>query len=169
MGKINDEYLNFFTLELESTVTPSTLGEVNEKTSMGAFTRQAWLIHQVEFFSHGSWSGSADEALTEMALSTRKDLANMPELTDMGTIAMLVGKNTLYGAGTGFGISEWPKKVHFLPPIIIAAPTLALYFKTSADWVGQQTEKQQVRIGFTAVELKADAWQEVFQTWNFAQ
>ncbi len=169
MAKFSDEYLNFFTMKLTSAAAANTLVEKNDKTSMGAFTKQAWVIHQVEFFSHGSWSGAGDGIGTSWALSTRKGLAAFPELTDIGSIANIDHAMTLGAAGDGVFVTEWPSKIHYLPPIIIAAPTLAFYFQASADFAGQRLTDQHVRIGFTAEELTADKWQEVFQTFNFAQ
>lgn len=163
-----DQYMNFFTLDVTTGASSATLVNENFNTGAGVATMLAWRIHLVEWHSSGSWSGAADGNRFRVSLSTRKDLSSIPTLNDKGTICMFNPVATVYGAGTGSHIMQYPQVVKWLPPILVASPNFSIYAQGSADFAGQQQKKQELRIGFTTEKLTESAYREVFETWNYA-
>lgn len=163
-----DQYMNFFALRLTTGAAATTFVEESYNTGAGVSTLLAWRIHLVEWYTDGSWSGSADGNNVYLTLSTRRGLSVVPGLLDKGTISKLRMVNTVYGAGTGSQSILWPKQDHYLPPVIIASPVLALQYDASADFAGMQTKNWDCRVGFTTEKLTDSAYREVFETWNYA-
>lgn len=163
-----DQFMNFFAMSLQTEAAATTFVEESFNTGAGVATLLAWRIHLVEWFTDGSWSGAADGSNFYITVSTRKGLSVVPALTDKGTIAKLRGVITVYGAGTGAHSNYWPKQDEYLPPQLIASPTIALQWDCSADFAGMQSKNWRIRLGFTTQKLTESAYREVFETWNFA-
>jgi len=165
-----DQYMNFFTMTLQTGANATTLTNENYNTGAGVSTMLAWRIHQVEYLTNGSWSGATDGSRITMTLSTRKDLAAMPGLNDKGTICQFKRVLTLYATANGTSAvqSQEPQVQHFLPPLLVASPNFSIYWSSSVDFAGQQSMYQDIRIGFTTEKLTESAYREVFETWNYA-
>jgi hypothetical protein len=163
-----DQYMNFFTMEVTSNADASTIASEDYNTGAGVSTLLAWRIHSVEYLTLGTPSGAVDTYNWQVVVSTRKGLTTIPDLTDKGTIAKFVKTITLYGAGTGFGVGQYPNQTTYLPPMIVASPNFTIYYKGSHNFNGMQSKLHQVRIGFTTERLDDSAYREVFETWNYA-
>ena len=163
-----DQYMNFFSMEVTSGANASTLVNENYNTGAGVSTQLAWRIHSVEYYSRGSWSGATDQHRVTCALSTRKDLSAIPELIDKGTIAVFTGVLNVYGTPANAWDNRYPIVQTFLPPMLVASPNFTIYFQANANFSGQQSAVQNIRIGFTTEKLTESAYREVFETWNYA-
>jgi hypothetical protein len=159
-----DVYLNFFTLEVTSDAADATaLEQSAQNTSAGVATNFAWRIHLLEWYPHADFEGT--NVLT-VALSTRKSLAAMPSLNDKGCVGII----KLYHDESAAGMADqfMPQQQVYLPPMLIASPSLSLYCQATQNNAAQRGVAHRCRIGFTMVELDSAAYNELWQTWNFA-
>lgn len=164
MAKIKDTYLNFFSLEVTANAGADDLASNNQNTAAGPSTQVAWRIHLIEFLPHMEFAATS---ILNIALSTRKGQSSIPELTDKGTVAVFRVHNK--AVTSGIVRDGMPRMYSYLPPIIIAAPNLTVYCQCTTDDSAQRLAKHEVRIGFTAVSITdSGVYNELFQTWNFA-
>lgn len=164
MAGIRDVYMNVFPLEVTFGADASLLVSANHNTSAGPSSKQAWRIHAIEWMWQGV-RGAYNR--TEFVISTRKNLAALPQITDMGSVAKLQKKCASAGAAFLY-IDTQPFVQTFLPPMIIAASNLTLYAKSSAADAQANSTKVEARLLYTMVDLTSDIYSELFQTWNFA-
>ena len=162
-----DTYMNWFTMDVESTANPTTLVNANFNTGAGVGTQLAWRIHIIQWYSNGVWTGASDGSTINFGLSTRKDLTAMPELTDKGTISRHRQMMTVYSSASTVH-TKWPFQERYLPPMLVASPNFSIYFQSTVNFAGQQSKEQMCRIGFTTEKLTESAYREVFETWNYA-
>lgn len=162
-AEARDIYLNWFGMEVTSAANSATLQETAMNSMGGIATRIAWRIHVIEMFPV---IGSTTNLGLTLAVSTRKNLAEMPAINDKGLVCF--HKTTLYVVTSGGGIIHQPAVYNYLPPMIVASPNLSFYCQTDINDSPQQSKVHSCRIGFTAVELTSDVYQELYGTWNFA-
>ena len=162
-----DQYMNFFTVNVQSAANSATLVVGNFNTGSGMATNLAWRIHKVELFTENTWDGAAGGAEMLWALSTRKAALALPGLTDKGTITAFRRNITVVSASGAFS-SRAPQTADYLPPMIIASPNLSIYCQTVNNFNGGQNHNQEMRIGFTTEKLSEGLYREVFETWNYA-
>lgn len=140
----------------------TVLTEVALKTGLSIRGGLMWLLHQIEFATS---QPAANASIMSMALSVRDGLVTMPTIEDPGCLAEL----TMMRLVTTTGATTWafPHVQHFLPPIPLAAPNLSLYFRTTTDDSGLDTNRASVRLGYTTTPLDAKAYAEIAETWAY--
>jgi phenylacetate-coenzyme A ligase PaaK-like adenylate-forming protein len=163
-----DQYMNFFAMDVTSKADSSDVATDDFNTGAGMATLLAWRIHKLEFYSDGHWDGATNGHQFSLALSTRKDLAAVPELVDKGCIARMKHTLQLFGTPANTFESRWPHVMDYLPPIIVASPSFSLYFAATANFAGQVIKAQYLRIGFTTEKVTESLYREIFETWNYA-
>jgi hypothetical protein len=163
MASIKDIYMNFYNLSVTTETVATALAEGQHHTAMGPSMNIAWEIHSAEVFFPPIAAVTAEIVV---AVSTRRGLAAMPELNDKGLVA-LWRMSHLFSGSVGATQRE-PQKQNWLPPMLLAAPNLSVYAQASVDTSWTDDAPIPVRIGFTMVTLDTPLYQELFQTWNFA-
>lgn len=162
---LKDDYLNWFPIEVDSGADSTTLTSNDENTNASAATKIGWRIHLIEFYMDVGGS-TVDEANLTLGLSTRKGLSAMPALTDVGCIALCRMDEGIVTSGYNYHIS--PIVFNYLPPVLIAGSNISMYFQGSTNNATWQSKTFRARIGYTMIDIAGDAWQELFQTWNFS-
>jgi len=161
---LKDDYLNWFPFKLTTGADSTDLVELQKNTNASASDKIAWRIHKIQWYTPISASGSAN-ADWQLCLSTRRGLATMPDIIDMGVLDKLQ-QNESAAATTGLIFS--PKTVDYLPPFVMAGSNISLYWQGSTNSAVWQNKVLFVRVGYTMVTIAGDVWQEIFQTWNFS-
>ena len=158
-----DLFMQWYPIQLTTGASSATLVEAEFATGLSIRGEYAWLIHCVEFHFANMMTMAADFAWN-MILSTTNELAVFPDINDKGSICAMTTNVIFTTSGAAF--HDQPFTWHSLPPTIIAAPKLSLYWVGSSDQAAAQSKTFFGRIGYTTVPIDSKMYLEIAETFE---
>jgi hypothetical protein len=117
-----------------------------------------WLIHKIEW--EVGLNICTANAGFRGALSVRAGLTVIPQRHQDGVLDALA-----HHGSCGGGLQQYEHA--FFPPIPLAAASINIYARTSANVAQAVDDETAVRIGFTTAPLDAQTYQEIAETWGY--